>query len=392
MTNRERTLAVLNYQPYDRLPIAHFGYWGETLARWANEGHITPDEATSWGDGNPTDVVIGRKLGFDMNYYSVFGTNVDIVPYFEPDVVEVLPDGARKIRDAYGVTILVKDDTASISKEFDHLLQGRKEWEEHFLPRLHFTMERINPVRVLTGEGTLAFDEGGKEYLQRNEREHLYGIHCGSLFGTIRNWWGVEGISYLYADDEDLFDEVIATVGELSYKCVKAVLETGAKFDFAHFWEDICFKNGPLINPQVFYEKVGPQYKRVTELVNSYGMNIVSLDCDGCIDKLIPTWFDNGVNTMFPIEVGTWDANIKPWREQYGRDLRGVGGMNKVIFAYDYATVDAEIERLKPLVDLGGYLPCPDHRLAPDSKWENVQYYCEQMQKTFSEGKYGAVR
>lgn len=54
-----------------------------------------------------------------------------------------------------------------------------------------------------------------------------------------------------------------------------------------------------------------------------------SVDCDGLIDTLIPTWLNNGVNTMFPIEVGTWDANIKPWREKYSQQLRGVGGMSK---------------------------------------------------------------
>ena len=31
MTNRQRALAVLNYQSYDRLPIVHFGFWRETL-------------------------------------------------------------------------------------------------------------------------------------------------------------------------------------------------------------------------------------------------------------------------------------------------------------------------------------------------------------------------
>ena len=42
-----------------------------------------------------------------------------------------------------------------------------------------------------------------------------------------------------------------------------------------------------------------------------------------------------------------------------------------------------EIERLKPIVDMGGYIPCPDHRIPPDAKWENVQYYCERFRKTF---------
>ena len=86
---------------------------------------------------------------------------------------------------------------------------------------------------------------------------------------------------------------------------------------------------------------------------------------------------------MFPIEVGTWRASIAPWRTQYGRALRGVGGMDKVVFSRDYAAIDAEIERLKPLVELGGFIPCPDHRIAPDAKWENVQYYCDKMHRTF---------
>lgn len=133
----------------------------------------------------------------------------------------------------------------------------------------------------------------------------------------------------------------------------------------------------------MFEQYVAPHYKRITDLLLSYGCDIVSLDCDGCIDKLVPIWLNNGVNTMFPIEVGTWGALIAPWREQYGKRLRGVGGMDKRVFAYDYAAVDAELKRLKPLVELGGYIPCPDHRLPPESKWENVQYYCEQFRKMF---------
>ena len=81
--------------------------------------------------------------------------------------------------------------------------------------------------------------------------------------------------------------------------------------------------------------------------------------------------------------MGTWEASIAPWRAQYGKDLRGVGGMDKRVFSQDRAAVDAEIERLRPLVDLGGYIPCPDHRIAPDAKWENVQYYCDRIRVTF---------
>ena len=51
MTHRERTLAILNYGPCDRMPIVHFGFWAETLAAWAEQGHITRKEASGFGDG-----------------------------------------------------------------------------------------------------------------------------------------------------------------------------------------------------------------------------------------------------------------------------------------------------------------------------------------------------
>ena len=57
--------------------------------------------------------------------------------------------------------------------------------------------------------------------------------------------------------------------------------------------------------------------------------------------------------------------------------------MNKNVFAKDFADVDAEIERLRPLIELGGFIPCPDHRIPLGAKWDNVRYYCEQMQKLF---------
>jgi len=381
MNNRERALSILNYKNYDRLPIVHFGFWIETLEKWAKQGYITEQEAKSWTDGTPIDKSIGDKLGFDFGWYNCFDSYTNLCPGFESKVMKINADGSREVLQYDGTIVLQKEGAGSIPSEIDHTLKDRKSWEEHYLPRLQFSAERILKSKVNTGKVFLEYNGGGLDFLKKPERKNPLGLYCGSLFGNIRNWFGVIGVSYLYMDDEKLFDEIINTVGDLSYNCAKTVLVAGAKFDFAHFWEDICFKNGPLIIPSVFDQKVGHHYRRITNLLRQYGIDIVSVDCDGLIDSLIPIWFNNGVNTMFPIEVGTWNANIRPWRDKYGPQLRGVGGMNKVVFSMDYAAVNSEIERLKPLIELGGYIPCPDHRIAPDAKWENIQYYCEQMRK-----------
>lgn len=374
MNNRQRVKAILNYEKYDRLPLVYFGFWEELLKKWCEEGHLMQEEITDVKDGNEKEKNIAQKLGFDFNWYTTYQDKSGVsslFPAFEPQILEELPDGKYKLLNEDGVVVIKKKGARSIPAEVGHLLVDRASWEKHYLPRLQYSEDRFD-MRVLEMIAK-----------QSETREEPLGLFCKSLFGQIRNWMGVEGISYLYVDDEDLFDEIIHIVGELSYKITEKVLSSGAKFDFAHYWEDICFKNGPLVRPSVFDEKVGPYYKKINDLLNKNGIEIISVDCDGFIDELIPTWLNNGVNTMFPIEVGTWGGNIKPWREKYGKRIRGVGGVNKNVFKYDYQAVDEEIERLKPLIELGGFIPCIDHRIPPDAKWENVQYFCDRMRKLF---------
>jgi uroporphyrinogen decarboxylase len=372
MNNRQRALAILNYQPYDRLPVVHFGFWDETLELWAQQGHITFEEAQGWGDGNTFDEAIAAKLGFDFNWYHTFGGHYDLLPFFEPKVLEVMEDGTRKVFSRDGVIVLEKDDATGIPTEIDHTFKGRKEWEEEYKPRLQWSQDRVN------------FDSQLLEHIRKGEWDTPLGLMCGSLYGRIRDWTGMINLAYLQADDPQLFGEMIDTVGELCYQTTLETLKlSGPVFDFGHFWEDICYRAGPLVNPRVFRNRVGPHYRRITDLLHSNGINLVSVDCDGKIDDLIPTWLENGVNVMFPIEVGIWNASIAPWRAKFGPEIRGVGGVDKKAFSRGYSEVDKEIERLKPLVDLGGYIPCPDHRLPPDAKWENIQYYCERMKKVF---------
>jgi uroporphyrinogen decarboxylase len=364
------------------MPVVHFGYWFETLEKWHAEGHLTAAEAKTGYEGC---VSINEKLGFDFNWFSTFFYHASLYPMFDRKVLETLPDGSKKVLNGAGAVEMEKPGAGSIPMEFAHTLTDRASWEEHYLPRLQFSEERILKSWVMNADdgSYKVFSEGGLDVLKDQTRSQHYGLYCGSLLGDIRTWLGMVNLSYLQVDDEDLFLEMIRTVAELDYRNTEYILKTGAKFDFAHFWEDICFKNGPLVAPSVFHEVIGPYYKKITALCNRYGIDIISVDCDGWIDSLIPTWLENGVNTMFPIEVGTWDASIAPWREKYGKELRGVGGMNKTVFSKDRTAIDREIERLKPLIDLGGYIPCPDHRIPPDAKWDNVRYYCDRMHKTF---------
>jgi len=189
MNNRERVKAILNYEDYDRMPVVHFGYWEETLQKWCDEGHLKPEEIEGVSDGNEKEKAISDKLGFDFNWFTVFRDKSDVLssiyPAFERKVLERFPDGKMKVLNEYGVIELEKEGARSIPTEIDHLLKDRRSWEEHFLPRLQFSENRID------------MDKLNEIYKNDEKREDPLGVFCGSLFGQIRNMMGIENISYL---------------------------------------------------------------------------------------------------------------------------------------------------------------------------------------------------
>lgn len=371
MTTRERCMNILHYKDADRLPAVHFGYWAELLDEWAEQGYITKEMATgALEDGSAAQHALDKLIGWDCNWYTTISPHNGLFPPFAHRVLEVLPDGSQRVLTGNGVIERIKPGIVSIPSEDDYLLKDREAFETLYKPKMEFSPSRIDTDGIIN-----AFQE-------KHNADIPVGLHLGSVMGQIRDMCTVTGMSYLmYDEDEELFAEIVDTYAQMQYQCAEAVLELGLPFDFAHYWEDICFKNGPLLSPSLFDELCAKHYKKRNDLCKKYGIDIVSLDCDGVMEALIPTWIENGVNVLFPIEIGTWGDQFASAREKYGEKILGVGGMDKLVFRKDKAAVDAELERLRHLVAMGGFIPCPDHRIMPGSKFALVQYYAEEIKK-----------
>ena len=369
MNNKERAMNILHFKDADRLPAVHFGYWGQLLEEWAAQGKIPKVLVEKGCGGLDREKELNKLLGWDFYWGCIVGPDLGLFPTFEPTELAVLPDGSRRVLNAKGVIERIKPGVTSIPSEDDYTLKDREAFEALYKPKMQFSPDRINL-------------EFFKNFNETRNPDIPIGLNVGSVLGSIRDMVSVVGMSYLmYDEDETLLADIIDTYAEMQYQCIKAVLETGAKFDYAHYWEDICFKNGPLLNPGMFDELCAKHYKKRNDLLNQYGIDIISLDCDGVTEQLLPTWFDNGVNVMFPIEIGVWGDQFEAARKRFGKGVLGVGGMDKTALRKDKAAVDAEIERLKHLVAMGGFIPCPDHRLMPGTKFELVQYYVDEIKK-----------
>jgi uroporphyrinogen decarboxylase len=191
---------------------------------------------------------------------------------------------------------------------------------------------------------------------------------------------GVEGLAYLCYDDRDLLKEMVATIADLVCWGLDQVLPR-AEVDLGWGWEDICFRTGPLVSPDIFREVAVPGYAKIARKLRDHGVELYLVDCDGMIDALVPAWLEGGVNVMFPLEIGAWKADPAALRRRFGRELRIFGGIDKLELEKGRAAIDAEIARRLPLMKEGGYVPLPDHLITPGTPLDDYRYYLDALRR-----------
>jgi uroporphyrinogen decarboxylase len=380
MNDRERFSAIMHYRPVDRCPIRDFGFWEETLLVWKQYGlpQAVRGGTSAYGEPRSVGGTISTDDFFGMDRAQLCGGIVDLCLFFEEEVLEDKGD-TEVVRNRDGVIVERGKIMGAIPKHLDHLLKDRQSWEEHYKPR----MRPDDPRRV-------ASKGAWRRWLDRwtsPERDYPLSIYAGSLYGRQRDWFGLQRISEIIYDDPKLFEEIVETWADVAIAVIEKLCgEFGVRPESANLWEDMCYSGGPLISPRTFEQILVPRYRRIVDTLHKYGIDVIYVDCDGKIDKLLPLWLDAGVNCMFPIEVGTWGADPVEYRKQYGKDLLIMGGFDKRILARSKQGITDEVERLAPTVEEGGFIPFCDHLVPPDVPLSNYIHYVNEAKRVWAAG------
>jgi len=223
------------------------------------------------------------------------------------------------------------------------------------------------------------------------DRDYPLAIASGRDFGflgTLRELMGAENLLIAFCDDASLIHEMMDFLADFFIDVLSQALEE-VDFDFAMFFEDMAYRSGSLISPQMFQEFMLPRYRRVTDFLRGHGIDIIFVDSDGNINELIPLFLEAGVNGVFPLEI---QSGMDPvgLRKECGRDLLMSGGINKRALAQDKKAIEAELMgKLPYLLSQGGYIPHIDHGVPPDVPLKNFIYYLK-LKRRIIEGKIGA--
>jgi hypothetical protein len=263
MTSRERFLATMRYEPRDRAPFFGAGGWPETADRWRKEGfdpskHYFTTDRWDWQSGwffpNPP---FERK---------VIEEDEDTISYINHEGILM-----RELKN-YPHSSMPKFVRFPVETREDF----RKFWKERMQPDMDARLGANWKERLAT-------------YRNRDFPLVIISDRWGGFFGSIRNMTGVERLCMLFYDDPAFVEEMMDANADFIIAIMGKILEC-TDIDVYGFWEDMAFKTGPLLGPELARKYMLPRYRRVVDFLRSKGVEFITLDSDGCAESSERIW------------------------------------------------------------------------------------------------------
>lgn len=368
MNSVQKLQAFYSVTPDAPILQREFGYY--CMDRWISEGHVTKE----------TD--LNKLFMYDSDpVYTLYGLGgcwAGFCPEFEETVLEDRGD-YELVQDTAGRGVLYfKGRRNGFMPEYvTHPVTDLKSWEEKCLWRMDpNAVERYTDLSVTGARMQQAVLEG------KLIRQYMVG---GYMY--LRALMGPEGVLYMFYDDPELIHECMRAWLELA-DGVTERYQQYADIDELQLDEDICYKTGSLISPDMIREFLFPYYQQLLTNVarrntrgsvyHRPGTVLAQLATDGHFLGVLDMYKEIGFNFFAPAEVAA-GMDVVEIRKKYP-DVLLSGGFDKRILAAGKEAIDREIDRIMPFMKkTGGYYPTCDHGVPEEVSFENYMHYRKRM-------------
>jgi uroporphyrinogen decarboxylase len=366
MNHRERYLASLLFQKTDRIPLIPGGGRESTRKAWYSQGlprsvKDIPDYAY-------------RQVGGKLDWQPVcdrFSVNERMIPQFEEMVLERKQDSQIvqdwkgnicEISNEYSVEYLRNAIDFVTRRWIKCPVESYSDWED-----MKKRYDPDTPERLPSN----AHEIGNK--LVNRDVPLIIGF--SGPFWQLREWLGFENLCLLFHDDPAWVQEMIEFwkeyLGHLLRRMFASVVP-----DMVLISEDMAYKRFPMISPAMTRQYLLPVYQHWARIITEGGCPLFAIDSDGSIGDLIPIWIEAGVHVAMPMEVAAGNDLIT-FRQRFGHQIAFQGGIDKRLMAQGGNALCKEFERLKPVIQEGGFIPTCDHAVPADVSWKNYCQYIE---------------
>ena len=271
-TSRQRFLDTLTFKPVRR-PWVRWGafLWDETVERWKQEG---------W-DGTPLDDY------FDLDRL------VRVDPWYGP-----VPEFKHEVLSEDSETVTYVNHEGIVMREFKQHhdrsmpqfvkfpVETEAEFERFAAERLALNAaQRLSPewkkmvtsgrVQAAVGRGELSEADQvaaqQKPTAQEEWPRKCWADRWGGFFGSLRNMLGVENLCMAFYDQPRLIERMMEERADRIIEITGEVLKH-TRFDVFWFWEDMAYKGGPLVGPELFRKFALRHYRRVCDWLHTQGI------------------------------------------------------------------------------------------------------------------------
>lgn len=372
---RERFKAIARFQRPGDLSYSDM-FWPETLISWIRKGASQQlidmnflRQFFGYNYVRPLREITSGLTGalYMAGDIPAIQPLPPIVPRFEQKVLKQDDKTITMINQGGQTVKILKNDPQKMPMYLDHPVKDRETWKEY--------KKRLDP------NTPDRWPADWEKYVERvNSRDHPIALEVGGLFGFLREWMGLEKLLYTFYDDPGLIEDMMDTMVYLELEVIKRATKD-IKVDQASFWEDMCYKSGPLISPAMFRKFMMPRYRQITDLLHKNGIDIIFVDSDGNVNELIPLWLECGINYMWPLEVAAGNDAVA-LRKEYVTDLILAGNIDKRALIKGKEAIREEVMSKVPfLLEMGGYFPTIDHLVPPDVTFDNYCYYIDTLRE-----------
>jgi uroporphyrinogen decarboxylase len=340
------------------VPFAPGGPRESTRARWKSEGL---DEPTRYMDALYD--LLGFRPDPPERPGAGLGVSFKMIPTFEEKVLEH-KNGHYVVQDWMGAI-------TEISDEYDYTyIRAAKDFvtrKWHKFPvESRVDWGKMKPRYDPESSGRFP-DDFERRCEQNRDRDTPLAIRFNGPFWQMREWCGLEGLCIRMVEEPEFVDQMAQFWADFVSATMQLILDR-VQLDCVGISEDMAYKEHSMISPAMARRFLQPAYEQWADAIARSGCPIVDMDSDGRIDELIPIWIDCGINACDPIEVAAGN-DLVDYRSRFGHDMAFRGGIDKRAIARGGDAIRAEIDRIRPVIADGGYIPSCDHGVPPDISW-----------------------
>lgn len=253
----------------------------------------------------------------------------------------------------------LRHEDGHLSLAADRSIKSRRDFKERIMPPTDDDIEdKMQYVR---------------EYRQELDRSGTKVGLCvllGAYFQTLYEFMiGMEDCMTLVYKDRDFIEELLEIGTQYWVKFVKRALEEGV--DFIWPADDVAFKTGLFLSPEIMQEMWLPHLQRIIEPAVNSGVPVM-FHSDGKIDDIVPWLADIGVDCIQPMDP--YGIDYSDYKKRFG-SLICLAGNIDIEFPLAHGTpedverdVKAHMEVLKPG---GGYVATSSHSIVNYIPHEN---------------------